>query len=285
MKIAISGATGFIGKNLTAHFNNSGHSVTPLTSETFRLSDPEFAEVIKGHQAVINLAGAPIISRWTEEYKKVLVSSRIDTTKKLVNAFVRLKERPKVFVSTSAVGIYASGRSHTEDENTPADNFLGRLCKQWEAEAFKAGDAGIRTVIFRLGIVLGKGGGALSVMLPPFRLGLGGKIGDGSQVFSWVHVEDLKRAYELAVTDATMEGIYNMTAPNPVTNKELTEAIGSALGRPTIFRVPHFALRLKYGEGAIALIEGQRVLPKRLLEHGFSFQFADIDEAIRDCLK
>ncbi len=285
LKIAVSGATGFIGKNLTSSLEKDGHKVTPLPSETFNLPEADFIGLIKDHDAIINLAGAPVLSRWTDDYKKKLFSSRIGSTRKIVGAIAALTERPTTFISTSAIGIYTSTGVHTEDNNVLARNFLGDLAMHWEGEALKARPLGVRTVIFRLGVVLGKNGGALKVMLAPFKMGLGGTIGSGAQAFSWVHMEDLKRAYSLALMEPSFEGIFNLTTPNPATNRELTKAVADALGVSAVLTVPSFALKFKYGEGASVLTEGQNVLPKRLLEYGFTFMFSDIQNAVKDCLE
>ncbi len=284
MKIAMSGATGFIGGNLTESFKIKKWDVTPITVEDFKLGKEKLTQKLAGADIVINLAGAPIVAKWTEEYKKILYSSRIDTTNLIVEIISTQQSKPKVFISTSAVGIYDNKGVYSEDNAGYADDFLGHLAKTWENAAFKAKDANIRTIIFRFGIVLGKNGGILANMLPFFKLGLGGTIGDGSQGFSWVHISDLKRAFINAIENERFEGIYNLTAPNPTTNKGLTKAIGKALGVPTFFRIPLIALKLKYGDGAIAIASGQKVIPKRLLSEGFSFEFQNIDEAIEDIL-
>lgn len=283
--IAMSGATGFVGSNLCRTFKNNGWEIIALGRKEFALPTEELAKRLQGVDVIVNLAGAPVISRWTEEYKKILYESRITLTRKLVSTCKLLKNPPHLFLSTSAIGCYSATGTHTEDDNILADDFLGHLTQDWEQEAFRAKEFGCRIAIFRFGVVLGQGGGALAKMLLPFKLGLGGTIGNGSQPFSWVHIKDLTRAFETAINDATYEGIYNMTAPHPTTNLGLTKALGRALSRPTIFPVPEFVLRLLYGEGAQVLTSGQTVIPKRLLESGFHFDFPSIEEAVTDCLK
>lgn len=282
MNIVMSGSTGFVGRYLSDAFTDEGWTVIPLKREDFTLADDDFLRKCEGADAVVNLAGAPIVGRWTEEYKKTLMSSRLGTTRKIVNALKRMAVKPDVFISTSAVGIYSSEGVHTEDHSKYSKGFLGELALSWEAEALKAEQAGVRTVIFRFGIVLGRNGGALEKMLIPFKLGLGGILGDGKQAFSWIHIEDLKRAYFAAIGNKGFSGIYNLTAPHPVTNKGLTRALGSALNRPTLLKIPSFVLKAKYGEGAQAIMEGQRVVPKRLLESGFTFKFEKIEDALGD---
>ncbi len=281
----MSGASGFVGSRLKKAFHKQGWEVIPLGRNDFQLSPEGLGEIMKGADIIINLAGAPIIERWTEEYKKILYESRVSVTKKLVQACSTMETGPALFVSTSAVGYYASGDvTHTEDDHVQSDDFLGHLTRDWEKEALSAADKGMRTVIFRFGVVLGSDGGALKQMLTPFKLGMGGTVGDGSQGFSWVHIDDIIRAHEKVIEDTSFKGIYNLTSPNPTTNRGLTEALGKALGRPAFMRVPKFVLRMQLGEGAHVLMEGQTVLPKRLLDSGFTFSHPDIEEAVKDCV-
>lgn len=283
-KIAMSGATGFVGSNLRQAFSGKGWETVSLGRNDFKGSAEDLARKMSGCRAVVNLAGAPVIGRWTEAYKKIMYESRVEVTKLLVGSFSFMDPMPEIFISTSAIGYYASDGTHTEDEYTRAEDFLGSLSRDWEEAALKASDRRIRTVIFRFGVVLGRNGGALKQMLTPFRLGLGGTIGDGSQPFSWVHIKDLVNAYHAVLDDRSYEGIYNLTAPHPTTNKGMTKALGKVLGRPTVFRIPRFALTLQFGEGAQILSSGQRVIPKRLLDKGFTFAFTDIEDALRDCV-
>ncbi len=280
--IALSGATGFVGSNLSSSFRELNWQVVPLGRKEFKSG--LLADKMTGTDVVVNLAGAPVIKRWTPEYKKVIYESRVNITKSLVAACSQMDSKPKLFISVSAIGYYAYGGPHTENNHVKADNFLGHLAQDWEKEALKAKELGLRVVIFRFGVVLGKDGGALKEMLAPFQLGLGGTIGEGSQPFSWIHISDLKRAFQTAIDDESYEGVYNLTAPNPTTNKGLTKALGKALGKPTIMTVPKFVLRLQLGEGAQVLTEGQAVLPERLINSGFSFSFNDIEAAVKDCV-
>ncbi len=282
--IAISGATGFIGVPLTRALQGAGWRVVPLDRRALSGSAGALAGQLRGVRGVINLAGAPIIGRWTPAYKKTLRDSRIGVTRQLVEAMAVMPERPEFFISTSAVGYYAEGRRHTEEDHVQAGGFLGRLTREWEQEAWGARDLCIRTIIFRLGVVLGPDGGALKEMLPPFRLGLGGKIGSGRQAFSWIHRDDLLRSYLAALANPSWEGVYNLTAPQPTTNAGLTRALGAALNRLTWLSVPEFALKLRFGEGASVLTHGQEVVPQRLLDAGFQFTYTTIDQAVRQCL-
>ncbi len=282
----MSGATGFIGSHLARAFEGKNSTVVPLKREDFAGdAAASLSRKTDGVDVVINLAGSTIAARWTEEYKKVMYRSRVGITRAIVEAMARAEKKPGVFISASAVGIYDTRGTYTEDDSQYAGDFLGSLAADWERAALEAAVAGIRTVIFRFGVVLGRGGGALEKMLIPFRMGLGGVIGDGKQPLSWVHIDDLVAAFFVAAEDRRFAGIYNLTSPNPTTNRELTKALGRALHRPAIMRVPAFIFRLQLGEGAKVLLEGQRVLPKRLLESGFSFRFTHIGEAIEDLLR
>jgi uncharacterized protein (TIGR01777 family) len=283
-KIAMSGASGFVGSYLRKAFDEEGLDIVPLGRDDFSTGPEGLAKKMENADVVVNLAGAPVIRRWTKEYKKTIYDSRIDVTKMLVEAFSVMKPKPKLLISTSAVGYYGSEGINTEDKYMKADDFLGHLARDWEEEALRAGAIGIRTVIFRFGVVLGRDGGALKQMMTTFKFGLGGTIGDGSQGFSWIHIKDLYRAYIYAIENSACKGIYNLTAPNPSTNSGLTAALSKALKKTSYLVIPTSVLKLKYGEGADALINGQSVIPKRLLESGFKFLFTEIDEAVRDCI-
>ncbi len=282
--IALSGASGFVGSNLSRELEGKGCQVIPLGRREFSLSTGELADILKPADSIINLAGAPVINRWTDAYKKIMFESRVSLTRKLVDSCALLDEKPGVFLSASAVGCYASQGSHTEENHVLAEDFLGKLTQEWEHETFRAKELGIRTAVFRFGVVLGKDGGALAKMLPPFRFGLGGVIGSGEQAFSWIHLKDLIRVFEKALADQGYQGIYNLTAPNPTTNRGLTKALGKALARPTVLAVPEFVLRMQFGEGAQVLTSGQNVIPERLLNSGFQFEFTSIEDAVADCV-
>lgn len=238
-KIAIVGASGFVGSYLKTVFQKNRYEIVALNSREMRNEPLQIAKMIEGASALINLAGAPVIHRWSEAYKKVLYESRIKTTAKVVEAIRLLKQKPKILFSTSAVGIYATGGPMSESNYTYGNNFLATICKDWEAEAMKAQEM-TRVVISRFGIVLGKNGGALEKMLPSFKLGIAGTIGDGSEAFSWVHINDLARAYLFVLDNTNMEGVYNLTSPNPATNKVLTKTLGRILHRPTLIPLPAF---------------------------------------------
>jgi uncharacterized protein len=278
--LAITGSNGFVGANLKKRFESKGFTVYGIKRE--ELSDIDrLKDIVENFDYIVNLAGANIISRWSESYKKILYSSRIDTTKALVKAISKAIKKPKVFISTSAVGIYKSNACYDEENYEYEDDFLANLCKEWEFEAFKANELGVRTAIFRFGIVLGEGG-ALKKMITPFKLGLGGTIGDGSQDFSFIHIEDLLDAYEFVFDNEKCEGVFNLTTPIETTNLGLTLALGKALHRPTLFIIPQFVLNLAFGEGAKVLTTGQCIKPKKLESFGFKFKYESIEDTIDD---
>ena len=278
--VSITGASGFVGTTLCLMFEKLGYKVLKISRAD--LDNPMLLENRIGQsQVVINLAGANIIHKWTAEYKELLYSSRIETTKKIVTAINNSITKPKVFISTSAVGIYNNKKTYNEYTAEFKDDFLSTLCQDWEEEAKKAA---CRVVIFRYGIVLGSSGGALMKMLTPFKLGLGGVIGTGKQAFSFVHINDLKRAYKFAIENIALHDAYNLCATIPTTNRGLTKALGNTLHRPTFLPLPECVLNIIFGEGAKVLTDGQSVTPKRLEESGFEFKYKDIDTTIEDLL-
>jgi len=263
---------------LAAALRARGDSVEALS-----LRDPEAAaDAAADCDAVVNVAGESIAQRWSSTVKHRLQYSRTELPRRFLERIGRRDRRPRTYVSASAVGYYGTSETATFDESSPpGDDFLAHVCAQWEAQALQARDLGMRVAIVRGGVVLDPGGGALAKMLPPFRAGLGGVVGSGRQWISWIHIEDAVRAYELAID--RIEGAVDATAPNPVTNAALTHALGAAIGRPTLAPVPKIALRVMLGEGAVVLLEGQRVLPTRLIkEYGFEFRFPEIDGALRN---
>jgi uncharacterized protein len=281
VKVLILGASGFIGKHLAAALRARGDEVVASS-----LRDPAAAALAAAAcDAVVNLAGEPIAQRWNEVVKQRIAYSRTELPRRFLAALSALERRKtSVYVSSSGIGYYGTSETATFDESSPAgDDFLAQVCVAWEAQALKARDLGLRTVVTRTGLVLGTDGGALAKMLPPFRLGLGGIIGSGRQWYSWIHVDDVVGIY-LAALDRG-DGAYDATAPEPVTNAGFTLALGKALHRPTIFPTPTFALRMMLGEGAYAVLTGQRVLPKRTTEElGYAFGFENLDAAFANLL-
>ena len=236
------------------------------------------------HDWIINLAGASIFTRWSEAHKKEIFASRVLTTRNLVAALAA-GDRRQLFCSTSAVGYYGPRGEEVLTEDSPPDaGFLGELAKAWEAEALKAQDLGVRVVVTRFGIVLGRDGGALGQMMPLFKKFLGGPIGSGVQWFSWIHQADHARAFRFIQENPQISGPVNFTAPNPVRNRDLAQALGRVLHRPSFMPAPEFMVRLALGEFADTLLTGQQVLPKRLLDAGFTFRFPTIDAALTDLL-
>jgi uncharacterized protein len=285
MQISMSGATGFIGNMLNNRFIEKGWSVNIIDRKSLAMNEKEFLEKkIEGSDVVINLAGAPVLKRWNENYKNEIYHSRIDTTRKIATAIRNANRKPDVFISGSAIGIYNSIETHTEESQHFSDDFMGKICRDWEHEAFEASGS-TRVVIFRTGVVLSKNGGALKTMDTPFKIGLGGVIGSGKQAFSWIHIFDLIDAFIYTIENETISGIVNAVGPEPTTNYHFTKTFGKVLVQPTIMRVPEFALRMIYGEGSRALTAGQNVLPEKLLKKGFIFRFPTIEKALLDLYK
>jgi uncharacterized protein (TIGR01777 family) len=280
MKVLILGASGFVGRHLAEILKLRGDEVV-----TGSLRDPEGAAATAADcDGVVNLAGEPIAQRWDAAVKQYIVTSRTDLPRRFLEELAKTEHTTSVYVSASAIGYYGTSETATFSESSPpGDDFLARTCVAWEEEAMKATELGLRVAIVRTGLALGNGGGALAKMLPPFRLGLGGTIGNGKQWYSWIHIDDLVGIYASALDRG--EGAYDGTAPEPVTNAVFTAALGKALRRPTLFPTPTFALRAMLGEGADVVLTGQRVLPTRtqsILQ--YSFAFSKIENAFTDLL-
>ena len=302
MKILITGSTGFVGTALVSDLQRAGHTlcrlVRPSTSaEAIRGSEGfdvrwnpatgELGAAGVGADAVVNLAGASIAERrWTTERKKVLHSSRVETTRALVNALAKMAARPRVLVSASAIGFYGDrGDELLNEESKPGSDFLSEIAIDWEAEAEKAQALGIRVVRARFGVILDKDGGALPKMAGPFQFGMGGKIGSGQQWMSWVSLEDTVAILRFALEDGAVRGPINVVSPQPVRNAEFTKALAAALHRPALVPAPAFALRLMLGEMADALLlSSQRVVPAQLEKLGYSFLQPDLVTALKSLL-
>jgi hypothetical protein len=300
MRVFLTGATGFLGRALTLALKREGHTVLAWvrSPERARMSLGDQAEplamdgdearlvtALETCDAVVNLAGEPVLSRWTARRRVALRASRVDLTARLVAALARARRRPRVLVSGSAVGVYGDrGDELLDEDSAPGSDFLARLSVDWEAAARRAEGLGLRVVLVRTGVVLGLDGGALVTMLPPFRFGAGGRLGSGRQRMPWIHVEDWVRAVCAALVDERYRGPLNLTAPEPPTNREYTRALAGVLAKPAFFPVPGLALKLLFGAAARILLDSQRAQPARLVALGFVHRFATLDAALRDLL-
>jgi hypothetical protein len=290
MRILITGGTGFVGEALCPRLEAAGHEVVVLTRQRNPLLPAGVAKAVTsldGESAadfggVINLAGAPIAdARWTDARRRLLIASRVETTAGLVAWLARSRARPQVLVSASAVGFYGEQGDRPVTEDTPpTPGFTHDLCAAWEREAEKATALGVRVCRMRIGVVLDRDGGALARMLPAFRLGAGGRLGSGRHWFPWIHREDIAAICQWLLDNDAASGAYNAGSPNPVTNAEFTRALGRALGRPTLLPMPEAALRLLFGEMSEILLASDRMLPKRLLDEGFTFRHPQLDDAL-----
>ncbi|WP_333778280.1 TIGR01777 family oxidoreductase [Streptomyces sp. IBSBF 3136] len=294
-RIAVAGASGLIGSALVRSLTADGHEVVRLVRHAPRGADevrwdPERQRVdaagLVGCDAVVNLAGAGIGDRrWTPEYKRLVRDSRVLGTAALAEAVASLDTPARVFVNGSAMGIYGDTGDRAVDEDAPpGDGFLPSLCVEWEEATAPAQEAGVRTVLLRTGLVVAREGGAWGKLFPLFRAGLGGRMGDGRQYWSYIALHDEVAAIRHLIDHETLSGPFNLTAPRPLTNREVTEAMGRVLRRPTLFAVPAPVLRSVLGEMAGEVLGSARVVPKRLLESGFTFAFPEIDDAIRAAL-
>lgn len=299
--VIIAGGRGFLGRKITAQLVHSGYNVCVLTRSPAPAEEPAemrvskvhwdldpahaWAERLNGASALINLAGEDLgRGWWTSAKKERLVASRIQSTRALVQALLRAKQRPEVFVNASAIGYYGNRGDETLDESASAgDDFLGRLCMQWEQEAAAAAP-GVRVVLARVGIVLAIDGGALPRMLPAFRLFAGGPVASGRQWMSWIHWADVAGSFQYLLENKQITGPVNITAPEPVRNREFSRALGKALRRPAVFPVPAMLLKLLFGEKSQLVLYGQKVLPRKLLDAGYKFKYAAIDDALQAVL-
>jgi uncharacterized protein len=298
MNITLTGATGFLGSRLTAKLHDAGHSLHILGrhrpanlaasvrfSEWKSTSQEPPAEAFTGADAVIHLSGEPVAQRWTAETKKRIHDSRAEGTRQLVNALSTQSRRPQVLINASAIGIYGPrGDEILTEDSAPGDDFLARVVVDWEQAAELAEALGIRVVRIRTGLVLSPAGGVLAKMLPPFRFGLGGRLGSGKQWMSWIHIDDWIDLVLFAIQNESVRGALNSSAPNPVTNAEFTRDLARTLHRPAIFPVPGFALKLALGEMSSAALASQRAIPKAALSADFHFQYPTLRPALEQLL-
>ena len=292
MRILISGANGLIGRSLRELLTANGHTLLQLSRKGSNGLDQIAWEPLKGQieadkmeglDVVVHLAGENVGQAWNDEVKHRIKESRMKGTRLLSETIATLKSPPKVFVCASAIGYYGVRGSEPLDENSASGTgFLAEVCRQWESATAPASASGIRTVNLRFGVVLSPHGGALKQMLPPFQMGAGGNLGDGQQYFSWVALTDAVSAIKFAIETPALSGPVNVVAPNPVTNAQFTKALGIVLGRPTFFPVPPMAARMIFGEMADEmLLGGAKIVPKKLQESNFNFQFPQIEDALR----
>jgi uncharacterized protein (TIGR01777 family) len=295
MRVALAGSSGFIGSALTRSLREAGHETTLILRRNAGPGDilwnPDSqtidARLLEGHDAVINFTGENIAGRWNDEKKRRIRDSRVKGSRLLVEAISGLEHKPSAYLAASAVGIYGDRGSETLTEaSPPGRGFFGDLGVEWEAQLAPATDEGIRTVAMRFGIVLGRRGGALRKMLPPFLLGVAGPLGSGRQYMSWIALEDAVRAIFHLLMDSSLAGPVNVVSPNPVTNREFTRALAAELKRPAMIPVPAFIVRLMFGEMADeALLSSARVLPDKLQKSGFHFRYPEIRAALRHALR
>ncbi|MCE1165076.1 MAG: TIGR01777 family oxidoreductase [Bacteroidetes bacterium] len=298
-RIVIFGGTGFLGRKLSWLLGDE-YSITVATRNAGRRyaygentdiaeidnSDESYLRAVDNSYAVINLSGASIAGkRWNGGYKNILYNSRINTTKKITTAFAKCENKPRVFLSTSASGYYGDRRDEIlTEESAPGNDFLAGLCSDWEKEAFRAEETGIRTVCIRIGVVLDKQEGALPRLVMPFKFFAGGRLGNGKQWMPWVHVDDVTGIFRHALNNESVNGPVNAVSPNPVTNKEFTKLVGAILHRPSLFPVPELALKIAVGEFAEFLLGGQRILPDKILKAGYKFRYETAEYALKNLL-
>ncbi|MBI4525271.1 MAG: TIGR01777 family protein [Deltaproteobacteria bacterium] len=300
MRFIIAGGTGFIGETLCRRLLEAGHSLTILTRKpvpaavlsakkwaTWDARSPgPWEETLEGADGVVNLAGEPIAARrWTREQKKRIRESRINATRALVNAIAQRRRKPKLLLNASAVGYYGPrGDEIVTEESGPGNDFLGRVCHEWEQEATKAESSGAIVIRLRTGIVLGRDGGALAKMVPPFKFYVGGPLGSGKQWVPWIHLDDEVGLIQFLLENSGASGAVNATAPNPVRMKEFSDALGRVLRRPSWAPVPGFALRLLLGEMADMLLTGQQALPAQARKRGYGFRYSALEDALQACI-
>lgn len=297
MNILVTGGTGFIGRHVIQHLLGRGDEVSVLTRDRRRaealfqgrvhaVESLNELSAARAPEAVINLAGQNLGSgRWNAALKEAFIDSRVNTTRQVVNYIARLPVKPRVLVSGSAVGYYgARGDTPLEEDVPPGDEYQSHLCEAWEHAAMAAERHGVRVCLSRTGVVLGSGGGALSSLVPPFRRGLGAYLGNGRQWMPWIHMDDVVAVFMRLIADDSLSGPFNVTAPQPQTNRDFARTLGRVLQRPVLLRIPGWAVRLMVGEMARLYLTGQKVVPRRLLEAGYDFKYPQLDMALRAVL-
>ncbi len=280
MKVAITGSGGYIAGKLIEELQLQKSTIIRINREHLG-SISKLNAILDGTDVLINMAGAPIFRRWTTRNKKEIVESRVFSTQNIVEAINSLppEKRPKLLISASAIGIYKSGTSNTESQNFYGNDFVANVVQKWE-NATQNLSPDVRKVIFRIGLVLGKEAKTIQNLRPLFKYGLGGKLGSGKQPFPFIHIKDLVRAMLWSIRNETAEGVYNLVAPQHITNEEFTRAFAKALNRPAIFAVPSFVLKLALGETSSLLLKNSKIYPENLINQGFSFLYPGIDECL-----
>ena len=299
MKVLIAGGTGFVGQVLCRRLADDGHQVAVLTRNAAGKSlgagvelhswpapeQPVPVAALAGIDAVVNLAGETVAKPWSKEQKEKIRASRVEITRALVRDVLRSTTRPAAWVNASAIGFYGTHGDEVLTEDAPAgSDFLGRVSVEWEAATAGARELGIRVVLARIGVVLGKGGGALEKLVTPFKMFAGGPMGSGRQYMSWIHLQDVVGLIEFALLNEVISGPMNTTAPEPVTNREFAQTLGRVLGRPSAMPAPAFAIKAMLGEMSVVVLEGQRVIPRKALHLGYEFRFPSLEPALRDLL-
>ena len=301
MRIIITGGSGLIGRALVDSLTQDGHEVIVLSRTPDSVknlpkgacaekwdgkSAQDWGKFVNGADAIVNLAGTTISERWSEDRKREIRESRVNAGKAIVEAVKAAEKKPRVVVQSSAVGYYGPrGAEEITEDSSAGSDFLASVCQDWEASTAELDAMGIRRPIIRTGVVLDKNGGALPKMVLPVKMFVGGPLGSGQQYFPWIHLHDEVVAIRWLIDNSSAHGVYNLSAPQPVTNKEFTHAIGKVLGRPTFMPVPAFAMKTLFGEMATLLLDGQREMPMRLVKEGFKFKFTNAEAALRDVLK
>ncbi|CAN6238917.1 unnamed protein product [Urochloa humidicola] len=297
MTVSITGATGFIGRRLVQKLLSDDHKVCVLTRSAAKAASVfpastypgvtiaeqgDWEACVRGSSAVVNLAGMPISTRWSPEIKQEIKQSRVNVTSKVVKYINHDDAQPSVFVSATAIGYYGTSEIHSFDESSPSGkDYLAEVCREWEATARQVNQEDVRLVLLRIGVVLGKDGGALAKMIPLFMMFAGGPLGTGRQWFSWIHLDDLVNLIYESLINPEYKGVINGTAPNPVRLSELCERLGRVVGRPSWLPVPEFALKAVLGEGASVVLEGQKVLPVKAKDLGFSYRYPYVQDALK----
>ncbi len=301
MRVIVTGGSGLIGRALVDSLARDGHEVIVLSRNPDAVKNlpkgacaekwdgktaQDWGRFVDGADAIVNLAGATISEKWSETRKQEIRASRVNAGKAMVEAVKAAERKPRVVVQSSAVGYYGPrGAEEITEDSRAGSDFLASVCKDWEASTAELDNMGVRRVIIRTGVVLDKNGGALPKMVMPVKMFVGGPLGSGKQYFPWIHLQDEVAAIRWLIDNPNAHGVYNLSAPQPLTNKDFTHAIGKVLGRPTLMPVPAFVMQTLFGEMATLLLDGQREMPMRLVKEGFKFKFTNAEAALRDVLK